>query len=119
LESDELPCSNDRSHGHVSPRLGSLRRGDSLNRFGFAGKEIFPIDHQISHLRAADLDGNGLQDLVVVNNSRSRINLLFNQNGQTNLSSGLKSQARNQRIASRMLDFEWSLFLPRSAFLHW
>lgn len=54
------------------------------NRFGFSGKEIFPIDQQIGHLRAADLDGDGLQDLVVVNNARSKISLLYNQTGRTN-----------------------------------
>lgn len=57
----------------------------NLNRFGFAGPEIFPIDDQISQLRVADLDGDGLNDLVVVNNARSRINLLYNQTGKTNL----------------------------------
>ncbi len=55
----------------------------STNRFGFTGPEIFPIDSQIGHLRAADLDGDGLQDLIVVNNSRSKINLLYNQTGKT------------------------------------
>jgi hypothetical protein len=56
----------------------------ATNRFGFTGPEIFPIENQISHLRAADLDGDGLQDLVVVNNARSKINLLYNQTGRTN-----------------------------------
>jgi len=60
-------------------------RGDSgTNRFGFSGPEIFPIDNQIGHLRSVDLDGDGLQDLIVVNNSRSKINLLYNQTGKTN-----------------------------------
>ncbi|MEW6301885.1 MAG: VCBS repeat-containing protein [Verrucomicrobiota bacterium] len=54
----------------------------STNRFGFAGPEIFPIDQQFGQIRAADLDGDGLQDLVVVNNSRSKINLLYNQTGK-------------------------------------
>src|SRR3954465_7310499 len=54
------------------------------NRFGFAGKEIFPIDFQISQLHSADLDGDGLQDLIVVNNARSKITLLYNQTGKTN-----------------------------------
>src|SRR6266566_4549393 len=56
----------------------------STNRFAFTGPEIFPIDNQIGHLRAADLDGDGLQDLIVVNNFRSKINLLYNQTGKTN-----------------------------------
>ncbi len=51
---------------------------------GFTGPEIFPIDIQISQLKAADLDGDGLQDLIVVNNARSKITLLYNQTGHTN-----------------------------------
>ena len=54
-------------------------------RFGFTGPEIFPLDQQINLLHAADLDGDGLQDLLVVNNARSKITLLYNQTGKTNL----------------------------------
>jgi len=54
------------------------------NKFGFTGPEIFPIDNLITELHAADLDGDGLTDLVVVNNARSKITLLFNQTGRTN-----------------------------------
>ena len=57
----------------------------ATNRFGFTGPEIFPIDSAIGLLQAADLDGDGLKDLVIVNNSRSKINLLYNQTGKTNL----------------------------------
>lgn len=52
--------------------------------FGFSGREDFPIDSGIGQLKSADLDGDGLQDLVVVNNARSKINLLYNRTGQTN-----------------------------------
>ena len=55
------------------------------NHFGFTGPEIYPIDNQISLLHVADLDGDGLNDLIVVNNARSKINLLYNQTGKTNL----------------------------------
>ncbi|HKS37534.1 MAG TPA: VCBS repeat-containing protein [Verrucomicrobiae bacterium] len=58
--------------------------GSGTNRFGFTGPEIFPIDPQITQLRAADLDGDELEDLIVVNNARSKINLLYNQTGKTN-----------------------------------
>src|SRR5882757_978737 len=64
--------------------LSPAQAADSTNRFGFTGPEIFPIDNQISLLRSADLNGDGLNDLVVVNNSRSKINLLYNQTGSTN-----------------------------------
>src|SRR6266700_3580132 len=66
------------------------------NRFGFTGPEIFPIDNQISELRVADLDGDGLNDLIVVNNSRSKINLLYNQTGKTNLSQKPKLTSRRE-----------------------
>ncbi|MEK7707644.1 MAG: VCBS repeat-containing protein, partial [Verrucomicrobiota bacterium] len=58
--------------------------GTTTNDFGFAGREIYPIESQISLLHAADLDGDGLTDLVVANNVRSKITLLYNQTGQTN-----------------------------------
>ena len=51
---------------------------------GFSGTEIFPMDAQTSLLHAADLDGDGLNDLIVVNNARSKIDLLYNQTGKTN-----------------------------------
>src|SRR5580698_2587095 len=64
--------------------ISGAQTADVTNRFGFTGPEIFPIDNQISLLRSADLDGDGLNDLIVVNNSRSKINLLYNQTGKTN-----------------------------------
>jgi len=54
------------------------------NFFGFTGPEAFPIDNFIANLRAADFDGDGLTDLAVANNSRSKITLLYNQTGKTN-----------------------------------
>jgi hypothetical protein len=61
-------------------------RGQPTNAsFSFAGPEIFPIDPLVSQLRVDDMDGDGLLDIVVVNNSRSKINILYNQTGQTNL----------------------------------
>ena len=64
--------------------LGCLAANTNAARFGFTGPEIFPIDNQISLLHVADLDGDGLNDIIVVNNARSRINLLYNQTGKTN-----------------------------------
>jgi hypothetical protein len=57
----------------------------STNGFGFLGPEIFPIENQISQLRVADLDGDGLNDIIVANNARSKINILYNQTGKANL----------------------------------
>ncbi|MBI3875914.1 MAG: VCBS repeat-containing protein, partial [Verrucomicrobia bacterium] len=56
--------------------------GQPANRFGFGGPEVFPVDYQIAHLHAADFDGDGLSDLLVVNNARSKITLLYNRTGK-------------------------------------
>jgi hypothetical protein len=63
----------------------AVHGGTVTNNFGFTGPEIYPIDDQISLLHAADLDGDGLNDLIVVNNLHSKINLLYNLTGKTNL----------------------------------
>jgi hypothetical protein len=65
-----------------------VRGETTTNSFGFTGPEIFPIDDQIDLLHAADLDGDGLNDIIVANNLRSKINLLYNQTGKTNLAAG-------------------------------
>ena len=64
------------------------RGENATNGFGFTGPEIFPIDEQIGLLHTADLDGDGLNDIIVANNLRSKINLLYNQTGKTNLAAG-------------------------------
>ena len=56
----------------------------------FSGPEIFPIDQQISLLHAADLNGDGLNDLIVANNLRSKIMLLYNQTGKTNVKAAVE-----------------------------
>lgn len=63
---------------------GRAATGDT-NIFGFTGPEIFPIDIQVESLHVADIDGDGLNDIVIANNSRSKINILYNQTGKTNL----------------------------------
>jgi hypothetical protein len=75
---------------------GNAQGGNAeTNIFGFAGPEIYPLDPAISLLHAADMDGDGLNDLIVVNNARSKINILYNQTGKTNPPStddGLKKE---------------------------
>ncbi len=54
------------------------------NAFGFTGPEIYPVDQGVALLHVADLDGDGLNDIVVANNLRAKINLLYNLTGKTN-----------------------------------
>src|SRR5260221_593263 len=65
--------------------LGRSSEAETNNtNFGFTGPETYPIDNFIGQLRAADVDGDGLKDLLIVNNSRSKISILYNQTGKTN-----------------------------------
>ena len=74
------------STGTAAPAsIPAKSSGTNDTFFGFTGPETFPIDPFISDLRAADLDGDGLKDIVIVNNSRSKITLLYNQTGKTNI----------------------------------
>lgn len=63
--------------------VGAGAGAGATNRFGFRGPEVFPVEFG-ALLHAADLDGDGLNDLVLVNNARSKITLLYNQTGKTN-----------------------------------
>lgn len=73
------------SHHPAVAASGSSKPASAKDSFfGFTGPETFPIDPFISDLRSGDLDGDGLLDLVIVNNSRSKITLLYNQTGKTN-----------------------------------
>ena len=79
--------------------LGSAGRNRveaGTNRFGFAGKEIYPVDFGISQLHAADLDGDGWQDLIIVNNLRSKITLLYNQTGRAQPASRVAPAGRRE-----------------------
>lgn len=65
--------------------FGFFARGQTATNFvAFTGPEIFPIDDQIGLLHAADLTGDGLNDLIVADNLRSKIAILYNQTGKTN-----------------------------------
>src|SRR5471030_105554 len=67
----------------ISASLGATAAADT-NTFGFSGPEIFPVDNGISQLHVADFDMDGRNDILVVNNARSKINILYNQTGKTN-----------------------------------
>ena len=64
--------------------VSAAEKKDAGQGFGFRGPEIYPVDFQASLLHSADLDGDGKLDLVIVNNARSRIQILWNQTGLTN-----------------------------------
>ncbi|MFN7141190.1 MAG: FG-GAP repeat domain-containing protein, partial [Limisphaerales bacterium] len=69
---------------------------ETKSGFGFVGPEIFPIDNQISQLRAADVNGDGKLDLILVNNSRAKINILLNRTGETNETTKAEGNIKRQ-----------------------
>ncbi|HTV41300.1 MAG TPA: VCBS repeat-containing protein [Candidatus Sulfotelmatobacter sp.] len=62
----------------------SVRGAAQTDLYNFTGPEIYPIDDSICLLHAADLTGDGLNDLIVADNEHYRIALLYNQTGKTN-----------------------------------
>ena len=45
--------------------------------FGFLPLELYKLDTRIGNLQLADLDGDKIDDIIVSNNGRSRIDLLL------------------------------------------
>ena len=46
----------------------TVQGAGGTNGFWFGGPEIYPIDDSIGLLHAADLNGDGLNDLIVADN---------------------------------------------------
>ena len=72
---------------------GVVVLGLSGGEIRFAGPEIFPIEHRIQHLEAADFNSDGYLDLVVVNPRRSRLQILYNQSAELSTGQAIESQA--------------------------
>jgi hypothetical protein len=55
-----------------------LKKGERLaDYFGFRPLEIYKLEHRIGNLTLRDLDGDKVDDVIVSNNARSRIDLLL------------------------------------------
>jgi hypothetical protein len=65
--------------------FGFLVHGQTAtNMVGFTGPEIFPVDDGIALLHSADLTGDHLNDLIIADNLKSKIVILYNRTGKTN-----------------------------------
>ncbi|MFI5402759.1 MAG: FG-GAP repeat domain-containing protein, partial [Planctomycetota bacterium] len=49
----------------------------AAQEYGFRGMEIYKLDDQTTDLTPADIDGDGLADLVVANNGKAKIEILL------------------------------------------
>ncbi|MHC5539146.1 FG-GAP repeat domain-containing protein, partial [Singulisphaera rosea] len=64
----------------VTAGTGTGARADDArlaDYFGFLPLEVYKLDSRISNLLLKDLDGDKVDDIIVVNNGRSRIDLLL------------------------------------------
>ena len=60
--------------------LGAGPAGDDprlADYFGFLPLEVYKVENRITGLTVRDLDGDKIEDIAVVNNARSRIDLLL------------------------------------------
>jgi FG-GAP-like repeat len=90
-----LKCSVCAFFAAVAFTFASAVHGGSVtNSLSFTGPEFYPIDDGINLLHAADLDGDRLNDLIVANNLRSKINLLYNRTGKTNSAADAQPQRK-------------------------
>lgn len=67
----------------AQPHLAAAAPGDGelAGYFGFDGLELIKIDNNAGPFLVADMNGDGLNDLVVVNNSKSRIEIQYQKAG--------------------------------------
>ena len=80
----------------------ALADDDLAGHFGFDGLEVVKIDPKAGPILVADLNGDGLEDLVAVNNSKSRIEFQYQKAGakptDKSLKSGLPGWPRTSRL---------------------
>lgn len=53
-----------------------LQDSDTAGHFGFEALEVVPVGPRAGALRAIDVDGDGLNDLVIANNHKSRVEVM-------------------------------------------
>ena len=78
----------------------------SLYGLGFGGPEVIKLDWATRSLNAADVDGDGLNDLVVVNNDLSKIEVLYQTSGDALEHAG-KQRVNDSRWEPELEDARW------------
>jgi hypothetical protein len=85
-----------------SPASPFAEDGRLADYYGFLPLEIYKLDSRISGLLVRDLDGDKTADVAVINNARSRIDLLLSSPGDDEQDEPLRSEA-NQVPSSRRM----------------
>lgn len=73
--------------------------------YGFLPLELYKLDNRIANLTLADIDGDKINDVIVSNNGRSRIDILFSspkiQPDTEETEKGVNSPAYDKRMKAR------------------
>lgn len=81
-------------------------RGDEpanlADYFGFLPVEVYKLDQRINNLTIKDLDGDKIDDITVVNNGRSRIELLLSTPGPNDFDKGITKET-NEIVGDRRM----------------
>lgn len=80
--------------GAQEPNLGDY--------YGFRSPEIYKLQDRIGGLLVRDLDGDGAADVAVINNARSRIDLLLTSPGPSEDDSPVRTEANLVPSSRRM-----------------
>lgn len=71
------------------------KKNDLAQYYGFKPLEIYKLSARSSNMLAKDLNGDGQKDLVLIDNSNSRIDILQQRNGKQNKTSASKNEEVN------------------------
>ncbi|HVJ79983.1 MAG TPA: VCBS repeat-containing protein, partial [Planctomycetia bacterium] len=73
---------------------------DLAGYYGFLTPEIYKLDSRSSNLTSVDLNGDGLQDIVIVNNAKSQIDVLLQRRKADDGETSLVGQETNEILSS-------------------
>jgi len=82
--------------------ISPLLAGDAP--YGFSGMEIYKLDWKTARLTAADVDGDGLCDLIVANNRKAKIEILLRRKEPVPLESGRGGKLPNELAYDRWFE---------------
>ncbi len=83
---------------------GAADEGRLADYFGFLPLEVYKLDKRLNNLQVRDLDGDKTDDVIVVNNGRSRIDLLLSKkkDGGDDVPAFLKTEVNDVPSDRRM-----------------
>ncbi|MGZ0654027.1 FG-GAP repeat domain-containing protein [Coraliomargarita sp. W4R53] len=76
--------------------LGSSALTSAAAEFGFGEPQVIKLDWSTRALQVADLDGDGLLDMALINNDSAQLELLYQRNGDQKRAESKRSLQRDR-----------------------